>query len=263
MWKKVKNGVKKVGKAIAGAVKTVVNAVVEAVTFVASSIVRLIVDGTAALFGIKLTKYIRIRVVVLRDTHGPLVDMGRPVGDDVLGGGGIGVAARPSVAQLNAMLVRARQILEERASVTFKPAMPDITFRGDVAPDAALDPRCPGHDGHWGPFWDHMSGEAGDYLGKIAGGYTIPRVLTVFITRDGTGAGCSIGPFTSYATIDHDEFFDSEDGGRLLAHELAHACNLLHRSDTANLMYEESDRGTNVTGWQRHVIRASSRVTYW
>jgi hypothetical protein len=267
MWKKVKNAAKKVGKAVVGAVKTVVNAVVEVVAVVVSAIAALVVDGVASLFGSMPTKKIRIRVVVLRDEHGPLVEPEAPKPDDVFlegSGPGHAVATRPTVLQLNAMLVRARQILEQRARVTFKPTMPNISWREDIAPDAALDPRCPGHDGHWGPFWDHMSGEAGDYLSGIAGSlHSIPRVLTVFITRDGTGAGCSIGPLTNYATIDHDEFADAEIGGRLLAHEIGHACNLLHRSDIDNLMFKKRDRGTRLTRWQRFVVRASGRVTYW
>jgi hypothetical protein len=267
MWKKIKNGAKKVGKAVFGAVKTVVNVVAEAVAIVVSAIAALVVEPIARLFGSAPMKKIRIKVVVLRDEHGPLVDPPAPKPDDVFLEDrvpGHAVATRPSVIHLNAMLIRAREILEQRARVTFKPTMPEIEWRDDVAPDAALDPRCPGQDGHWGPFWDHLSGEAGDYLSGIAGRfYSIPRVLTVFITRDGPGEGCSIGPITNYATIDHDEFHDQEEGGRLLAHELGHACNLFHRRATENLMFRKMSRGTRLTRWQRFVVRTSGRVTYW
>ena len=49
-----------------------------------------------------------------------------------------------------------------------------------------------------------------------------------------------------------------------MAHELAHTCLLMHRkTDKNNLMFPSSPRGTDVTKWQRWVVRTSRHCTWW
>jgi hypothetical protein len=241
--------------------------VVEAVVVIVSVVVNRLVDPLARrLVGSIPMKKIRIKVVILRDEQGPMVSADQTTTDSLRTTSSHALSTRPTKAHLEDVLDEARSILEDKARVTFKPRMPPIEWREDIAPASALDPPCPGKvDGHWSPYWKHLSGDGGNYLNGVAGAggfHTIIRTLTVFITRDGTGGGCSIGPMTNYASIDHGHIFARPSGGRLLAHELGHACNLLHRDNKTNLMHNEAD-GRTVTPWQRNVIRTSGRVTYF
>jgi hypothetical protein len=72
--------------------------------------------------------------------------------------------------------------------------------------------------------------------------------------------GCSLGPLTDYVTIllKRDDLDSS-----VLAHELGHACNLLHVSNSNNLMYKDPSRGYALTVWQKMLLRASRHVTWW
>jgi len=86
-------------------------------------------------------------------------------------------------------------------------------------------------------------------------GYGAP--VTVFVVQEIRGfAGCSLGWISDYVTVEHNHLFTT-------AHELGHACNLLHRHDTANLMHPSSGKQETIllTDWQIAMLRASRHIT--
>jgi hypothetical protein len=78
--------------------------------------------------------------------------------------------------------------------------------------------------------------------------------------------GCSI-PIADYVTLSAVPNPGSTKTGAAdlttMAHELAHTCLLMHRTDKNNLMFASSPRGTDVTKWQRWVVRTSRHCTWW
>lgn len=86
-------------------------------------------------------------------------------------------------------------------------------------------------------------------------GYGAP--ITVFIVQDiGKFGGCSLGWLSDYVTVKHTSLMTT-------AHEVGHACNLLHRKDRDNLMHPSSGRQEiiHLTSWQIAMIRASRHIT--
>lgn len=86
-------------------------------------------------------------------------------------------------------------------------------------------------------------------------GYGAP--LMVFVVEDLAGfGGCSLGWLSDYVTVKTRSL-------KTTAHELGHACNLLHRKDVHNLMHPSSVRVDPVilTSWQIALLRASRHVT--
>jgi hypothetical protein len=68
--------------------------------------------------------------------------------------------------------------------------------------------------------------------------------------------GCSLGFATDYVTVD-------KRGIATIAHELAHACNLLHRKDPENLMNPTQKGQSTLTDWQIAILRSSRHVTHF
>jgi len=86
-------------------------------------------------------------------------------------------------------------------------------------------------------------------------GYGAP--IAIFVVKDLSGfGGCSIGWLSDYVTVKHNSLSTT-------AHELAHACNLLHREDEHNLMHPNSGSlaVVEMTTWQIAMLRASRHVT--
>ena len=86
-------------------------------------------------------------------------------------------------------------------------------------------------------------------------GYGAP--LMVFVVEDLAGfGGCSLGWLSDYVTVKTNSL-------KTTAHELGHACNLLHQKDAHNLMHPSSMRlePVTLTAWQIAVLRASRHVT--
>jgi hypothetical protein len=81
--------------------------------------------------------------------------------------------------------------------------------------------------------------------------------ITVFMVRDiKKKAGCSISWLGDYVTLQHNFPI-------CMAHEIGHACNLLHSDDPENLMYPKSCRPIDLTPWQIILMRASRHAAYF
>jgi hypothetical protein len=129
-----------------------------------------------------------------------------------------------------------------------------------AAPKAALDVSCDNH------AWREDLGQAGAFYRSLmartaagtAIGYGAP--VTVFLVRGIAGkGGCSLGPLTDYATLEADML---ERGRRLLAHEIGHACGLIHSKSKTNFMFPVGP-GDQVSLWQAAVLRSSRHVTHF
>lgn len=128
------------------------------------------------------------------------------------------------------------------------------------APTEALDVGCKP------AAWRGDLGGAGSYFRSLAAGmfgglpvgYGAP--VTAFVVRSmAHAAGCSLGPLTNYVTVTAAAMRGATP--RVLAHELGHACCLLHRKEEHNLMIPAA--GEHLTRWQVAVVRGSPHVSSW
>lgn len=191
------------------------------------------------LAGLRTTKRLRLRVVVLRDERGlPLAS-----NEEVI----------PAYEE-------ARRIFARMAGVVVEPDGWRVVTAPHAAPREALDVRCT--DGAWR---DDL-GRAGAFFRSLmakstAGtliGYGAP--LTVFVVRTmTTHNGCSLGAATDYVTVEAKALKSTR---RLLAHEVAHACGLWHTKNTTNLMFPRGP-GEELAHWQAAVLRTSRHVTHF
>ncbi|MEZ4515507.1 MAG: matrixin family metalloprotease [Chloroflexota bacterium] len=196
-------------------------------------------DFVVSLFGIWPAKKLRVRIVILRD------ERGLPVMDEP--------AAQRAFDETARILGRAAQV--EMVPVGWR-----VVTAPHGAPTAALDVRCT--DGAWS---DDL-GEAGSFYRSIMAktavgtivGYGAP--VTVFVVRSISDKnGCSLGMLTDYVTVEAREALRTRG---LIAHEIAHACGLLHSQDKANIMYPTGP-GATMSRFQTAVFRNSRHVTYW
>lgn len=195
-------------------------------------------DLLANLAGWQLPKNLRLRVVILRD------EMGQALAEPQ--------AVLPSILELSAIFRRV-------AAVRLLPADPMLITVGQPSPAAALDVHC--EDG----AWQEDFGPAGAYFRRLCAKNVPGRLLgygepiTVFIVRQiSNKGGCSLGLLTNYVTLKASTLSRSHT---LLAHEVGHACGLLHRPDKPNLMYPNGP-GKELTTWQAAILRNSRHVTY-
>jgi hypothetical protein len=195
-------------------------------------------DLFLALIGIRPTKKLRLRIVILRDERG------------------LPVAGNEAVMPV---YEEVRRILGQRARVMVEPAGWQVVTAPHGAPKAALDVRCT--DGAW---QDDM-GQAGAFFRSLMAKTTLGQVIgygapvTVFIVRSiSTHNGCSWGALTDYVTVEAQTLKTTR---RLLVHEVAHACGLWHSGDKRNLMFPDGP-GEELAGWQTSILRSSRHVTY-
>ena len=232
-WSSIKNAAKKVWRAVKATVRAIVKVIIEV-------IVRII---NVVLVWLPVQKKMRIQVFVLRDENNI------PVLTD-----------KAALVALQDALNYAIKTFKDRFDVKVKAyGDPIIQTLTKSAPLAALDVKC-----DTGAFKNEF-GEAGEFFAdNLAGWNLIPIHLgfpiSVYIVRNIDGKiGCSLGPLTDYVTV-------SVDGTKSLttmAHELGHACGLLHRDDIKNLMYPDDGRDNNITGWQKFVVRNCRHCTFW
>ena len=195
-------------------------------------------EAGAYFLGFSPTKKIRLQVKIFRD------EQGVPVADEA--------ATAESIAT-------ATQIFAELLNVRVIMLDPPVVTLPDPAPTAALSVHCDA-DG-----WKEDFAEAGRYfrthMAKTAvstlTGYAAP--VTVFIVREmAIKAGCSLGPLANYVTVVGKVL--NKANARILAHEVGHACLLLHSPDENNLMYPRP--GHHLEPWQAAMARNSRHVTY-
>jgi hypothetical protein len=196
-------------------------------------------DFVLSLLGMLPVKKLRVRFVILRD------ERGLPVWDESLA----------HIAYEETM-----RILGRAARVELVPIGWRVVTAPHGAPRAALDVHCT--DG----AWSDDIGEAGAFYRSIMAKTPLGTVLgygapvTVFIVRSISDKnGCSLGLLTDYVTVEAGAIKPTRG---LIAHEIAHACGLLHSKDKDNLMYP-SGPGTTISRFQTAVFRNSRHVTYW
>jgi hypothetical protein len=81
-------------------------------------------------------------------------------------------------------------------------------------------------------------------------------VICIVVRDIDRHGGCSVGPLSDYVTLAHNVPY-------CLAHELGHACNLLHQPELVdNLMHPVCGK-TALTEWQIALLRASRHVTFF
>lgn len=198
--------------------------------------------GTIAdIFGWDGTKRLRINVMILSDSKGPVT----------------------SEAALNPFIAEAQTIYDD---FKIKLIVEDIRVNTVEAPGYVLDVGCNGGAlvddlglaGGWFEIHanEYSSGFHGN--GRRLIGYGGP--ITVFVVRDVEGkSGCSLAFFSDYVTI---EGGLPTPNARCLAHELGHACGwTAHSENSDNLMHSPCG-GRHLTKWQKVVIRSSRHVTY-
>ncbi len=190
--------------------------------------------------GMRPYKKLRLRVVILRDETGvPLATSAEVM---------------PSIRET-------QRVLAVAARTQVIPADPLIVIPPEPAPTAALDVHC--DDGAWqedfdvaGATFRHWSARTG--LGRVLG-YGMP--VTVVIVRDiSLKGGCSLGPLADYVTLEAKMLGRAAD--RIMCHEVAHACGLLHSKHKPNLMFPRGP-GDQLHGWQAAILRNSRHVVYW
>lgn len=189
------------------------------------------------IFGLELTKRLRVCVIILRD------EKDQPT-------------ATPE--SLNPEIQRAIRIYKESANV--KLIVEAIHTVEASSPAWALDVHCDAGawvDDVWltGSWFElTATGYCLDGTSRRVIGWAAPVI--VFVVRDVKGKkGCSLGPFSDYVTV---------EGGdpACFAHEIGHACGLWHyESDRNNLMHSTCG-GTKLKKWQRVILRNSRHVTY-
>lgn len=291
MFSRIKNAVRKVGRAVSSGARQAVSLGKEGVNrFV--GLPGYAVSRAGFLWPMKM----RLRVVILRDENNQLV--ADP--SDVV----------PSIQE-------AQEIFRKEANVRIQPFDNEFILPlPSSAPPEALDVRC-----GVGAFLDEL-GKAGGYFKRYTArsassfftGYATP--LTVFIVRDMKGKkGCALGPSVRYAVVsvdglestrdscgsasedpitpppveeDEDDppivihdggesatdplveevdeqasvlvHEDDEKAHRFIAHELGHMCGLLHSSNCDDLMHNPP--GTKLThGRKAAIVRNSRFVT--
>jgi len=205
-----------------------------------------LIDFVAALALILPLKNLRLHVVILRLSDGSLT---------------------ASEDDVNLAIKRTVEIYRDRARIK---VVPTVHVMHDSSPAYALQVKS-----GVGFFLDQAS-DAGAYFRQVmyteltgllpAFWYRIGTPIVAFVTQgvgDDTAVGCSSGPLGDYICVEGTSMtYDATT----LAHEMGHACGLLHDEiwrDRTNLMYSDEPRGTNLSSLQRAIVRGSTHVTYF
>ncbi len=196
-----------------------------------------LLDALLGLIGIRLLKKLHINIIILRD------NTGNPVS---------------TVANLDPHIEAARTIYRDQANVhlitdcvkTVKANSPDYAL--DVNCDAAAWAEDLLLAGSYFEFNKALYCPA-DGTSRLTG---LSAPITVFVVRDipGNTEGCSLGPLSDYVTV-------QGNNPICIAHEIGHACGLWHISTAGNLA-NPACGGTNMTWWQRIIVRDSRFVSY-
>jgi len=253
----------------------VISLVVAAVQTVVSWSVS-VVDIVLMMFGIYVPKQMRVSIIVQLD------ELGQPF----LPPPGSELSVEGFLADAIAYMV---SVYKTEAHVNVIPA--DETFihilGGGSSP--TLDVRCKG----WG--WVEDFGAPGQsfrrFMEKIGSassngrrliGYGAPVIAFAVRSFTDGNEGCSLGPLQDYVTVDFSKPASYSKPASVLAHELGHACGLLHDEDSPvtllqmpisgfnteaakpTLMKKYSDgRPATLTDWQVAWVRISRHVSFF
>ena len=211
-------------------------------------------------YGMRLEKKLRICVVILRDENGkPVIEPGNIIEQ-------INKAVNTLKTAANIKIIRSG--LPRHGSESSQNDQVDeswIQINPDLSRKAVLNPGC-----NWKALRDDLllAGSSfqltavfrcfyGTWRRVI--GYGAP--IVVFIVRDISSfkasyfIGCSLGPLTDYIVV------EARDP-KCIAHELGHACNLLHSKSNNNLMNTNCE-GNTLKRCQIKLLRISRHVTYF
>ena len=189
-------------------------------------------------FGVTWRKKLRICIIILRD------EKNNPT-------------ATPE--SLKPEIEKAKSIYKDAANVEL--IVQGINTVSDPTPNRNLDVGC-GVSGWWedlwlpGSYYEFIANRmCFDGIARRITGWAAPVVVFAVRSVTGTTAGCSLGPFSDYVTIEGPNPI-------CLAHEIGHACSLPHlSSDKQNLMHPTCG-GTKLKKWQKCVLRNSRHVTF-
>jgi hypothetical protein len=204
-------------------------------------------DVGLRLLGVRLTKRLRLHIIVLREKRTP-------------------VAPAPV---LHGQIETARQAFAA-AGVVLRI---DVHLDGREAPAKVLDVGCNVRayledlfaPGCYFEAAAHRHAFTSAFLRLI--GLGSPLFAFVVQSMSGGCIGCSLGAAADYVTLDA-RSVNADSGASLhdpalLAHEVGHALGLLHRRDWNNLLCPFSGRALALTPWQVTVLRGSRHVTFW
>ena len=240
VWNGIKHVVTHPWRALKALVRFVVKLVIE--------VIMRIINSLGQIFFFWVEKTLTLQVMILRDEGGNAVAM---------------------PTDLDAPITEARAIFKSRFNIKIKQwGKPLVQTIHGNAPKEALDVSCDG-----GAVEEEFTGASGEYFAANLAGWVVVPIsvafpITVVVVRSVSingevKLGCAIG-VTDYATLSAQA--TGTKSLTTLAHELGHACSLLHRdgkNDTWNLMYPDDSRSTGVTGWQKFVVRTSRHCTFW
>lgn len=223
--------------------KNVVKGVVRAVVKVVVAVVHAVIGAIGSIFLFWMTKKIRLHVCILQD----------------------GGKAIVSVAEAEASIQRAAALIRQKFDTkVIHYGKPYVQIIKEQAPATALGTQCSASG-----YFTIEYGEGGSFFAKHTAGWnaipiTVTHPVTIFVVKsikNGSSEwrGCSSGFMTDYVLVTEKGLNDDTT----LTHEIAHACNLLHRDTKTNLLYHGFDRGTGVTGWQKWAFRISRHVNFW
>jgi hypothetical protein len=209
-----------------------------------------LLDGLLTLLGIMPWKKIRVQGVVLLD------EKREPVAD------------RDDVQEV---LDLAKEVFAEEIKVRLSSPARHVTYVPEAAPSKVLEVGCDASI--WGAQFTGVGGWFRSHQARRPSGtfFGYGSPVTVFVVRDVKGKrGCAPPGFLAdYVVIDPRALAGSEGSRLTLAHEVGHACNLLHgfpSSGRGTLMQSGGDdpgvRPRRMTRAQKAVFRGSPHVTY-
>ncbi|RMD95013.1 MAG: hypothetical protein D6813_01125 [Calditrichaeota bacterium] len=196
-----------------------------------------VLDLILCIFGVSWTKKLRICIIILRDEKN---------------------TPTSTPEKLKPEIKKAQEIYRNAANIHL--IVEGIYTVDNASPSSNLDVGC-GFNG-----WIEDLGLVGSYYERVANskcfdsnsqrltGWAAPVIVFAVRSVTGTAAGCSLGPFSDYVTIEG-------ANPECLAHEIGHACTLPHNSEKNNLM-NPTCGGTKLNKLQKCILRNSRHVTF-